>query len=165
LGGNPIQFDYTVVATVLSFLLLVYLLGKYAWGPLMKVMEERRVNIESMLTQAENERQQADKIKREYQEEMRKARQEAQEVIAKATKVSEVRSAEILAAAHEESEKIKKSALVDIERERDRAIADVKAQVADLSVSVAEKIIRQKLDMKGQGKLIEQFIQEVGEMQ
>jgi F-type H+-transporting ATPase subunit b len=165
LGGNPIQFDYTVVATVLSFLLLVYFLSKMAWKPLMKMMEERRTNIESMLASAENERQQAEKIKREYQEEMRKARQEAQEVIAKATKVSEVRSTEILAAAQEESEKIKKSALVDIERERDRAIAEVKAQVADLSVLVAEKIIRQKLDMKGQGQLIQQFIQEVGEMQ
>jgi len=165
LGGNPIQFDYTVVATVLSFLLLVYLLSKYAWKPLMKMMEERRTNIESMLAQAENERQQAEKIKREYQEEMRKARQEAQDVIAKATKVSEGRAKEILDASHVEAEKIKKSALADIERERDRAIAEVKAQVADLSVLVAEKIIRQKLDMKGQGQLIEQFIQEVGEMQ
>ncbi|MDP4126288.1 MAG: F0F1 ATP synthase subunit B [Bacillota bacterium] len=165
MGGNPIQFDYTVVATVLSFLLLVWLLSKKAWGPLMKMMDERRDNIESMLTKAENERQQAEQIKREYQEEMRKARQEAQEVIAKATKVSEERAAEILAESHEEAEKIKKSALVDIERERDRAISEVKAQVADLSVLVAEKIIRQKLDMKGQGKLIEQFIQEVGDMQ
>ncbi|HEY8911241.1 MAG TPA: F0F1 ATP synthase subunit B [Desulfosporosinus sp.] len=165
MGGNPIQFDYTVVATVISFLLLVWLLSAKAWGPLMKMMEERRINIESMLAQAENERQQAEKIKREYQEEMRKARQEAQEVIAKATKVSETMASEILAASHVEAEKIKKSALVDIERERDRAISDVKAQVADLSVLVAEKIIRQKLDMKGQGKLIEQFIQEVGEIQ
>jgi len=165
LGGNPIQFDYTVVATILSFLLLVWLLSSKAWGPLMKMMEERRSHIESMLAQAENERQQAEQIKREYQEEMRKARQEAQEVIAKATKVSETVASEILVASREEAEKIKKSALVDIERERDRAIAEVKAQVADLSVLVAEKIIRQKLDMKGQGELIEQFIQEVGEMQ
>lgn len=163
--GNPIQFDFTIVATVISFLLLVWLLSAKAWGPLMKMMEERRSHIESMLAQAENERQQAEKIKREYQEEMRKARQEAQEVIAKAIKVGEASANEILAASHEESEKIKKSALVEIERERDRAIADVKAQVADLSVLVAEKIIRQKLDMKGQEQLIEQFIQEVGEMQ
>ena len=165
MGGNPIQFDYTIVATIISFLLLVWLLGKVAWGPLMKVMEEWRSHIESMLANAEKERQQAEQIKREYQEEMRKARQEAQEVIAKATKVSESRATEILAASHEEAEKIKKSALADIERERDRAISEVKAQVADLSVLVAEKIIRQKLDMKGQGKIIEQFIQEVGEMQ
>jgi len=163
--GNPIQFDYTIVATVISFLLLVWLLSAKAWGPLMKMMEERRSHIEAMLAQAENERQQAQKIKLEYQEEMRKARQDAQEVIAKATKVSEALANEILAASHEESEKIKKSALVDIERERDRAIAQVKSQVADLSVLVAEKIIRQKLDMKGQGQLIDQFIQEVGEMQ
>lgn len=162
--GNPIQIDYTIVAQVLSFLLLVWLLSKVAWNPLMKMMEERRNYIESSIAQAEKERQQAEQIKREYQEEMRKARQEAQEVIAKATKVSEERAAEIMAAAREEAEKIKKAALVDIERERDRAVADVKAQVADLSISVAEKIIRQKLDMNGQEQLIEQFIQEVGEM-
>ena len=165
MSGNPIQFDATLVTTILSFLLLVWLLSKKAWGPLMKMMEERRSHIESMLAQAEKERQQAQQIKIEYQEEMRKARQEAQEVIAKATKVSEKLANEILAASHEEAEKIKKSALADIERERDRAISEVKAQVADLSVLVAEKIIRQKLDMKGQGQLIEQFIQEVGEMQ
>ncbi|MGI6119948.1 MAG: F0F1 ATP synthase subunit B [Desulfosporosinus sp.] len=162
---NPIHFDYTMLCTLFSFILLVWLLSKFAWGPLMRIMEARRDNIENMLAHAENERQQAEAIKREYQEEMQKARQEAQEVIAKATKVSEARAKEILAASQEEAEKIKKAALTDIERERDRAIADVKAQVVDLSVLVAEKIIRQNLDLKGQGKMIEQFIQEVGEMQ
>lgn len=161
---NPIQFDWTLVAQILSFLVLFYILRRFAWNPLMDMMEERRNFIESNIAQAEKERQQAEQIKREYQEEMRKARQEAQEVIAKATKLSEERSAEILAGAHEEAEKIKKSALADIERERDLAIAQVKAQVADLSVSVAEKIIRKNLDAKTQEDLIEQFIQEVGEL-
>ncbi|MHB8126341.1 MAG: F0F1 ATP synthase subunit B [Desulfitobacteriaceae bacterium] len=161
---NILAFDYTLPAQMISFLLLVWLLSKYAWKPLMNMMEQRRINIESTLTQAQEERQQAEQIKKEYQEEMRQARHEAQEVIARATKVSEERTAEILALAREEAEKVKKSALVDIERERDRAILEVKAQVADLSVAVAEKIIRQKLDLPNQEKLIEQFIQEVGEM-
>lgn len=161
---NPIAFDWTLVAQVLSFLVLFYILRRFAWNPLMNMMEERRNFIETNIAQAEQERQQAEQIKREYQEEMRKARQEAQVVIAKATKLSEERSAEILAGAHEEAEKIKKSALADIERERDLAIAQVKAQVADLSVSVAEKIIRKNLDAKSQEDLIEQFIQEVGEL-
>ena len=163
--GNPIAFDWTLPVQIISFLLLVLLLSKYAWKPLMKIMEDRRSLIETSLTQAKEERLQAEQIKREYQEEMRQARQEAQEVITKAVKVGEVSAVEILAAARAEAEKIKKAALLDIERERDKAIADVKAQVADLSVSVAEKIIRQKLDMNGQGQLIDQFIQEVGEMQ
>lgn len=161
---NPIDIDFTVIAQVLSFLLLVWILAKFAWKPLMAMMEERRKFIESSLKQAEQERQQAEQIKREYQEEMRKARQEAQDVIAKATKASEERAVEILAQAKEEADKIKKSALVDIERERDRAISEVKAQVAELSISVAEKIIRQKLDLSGQEQMIEQFIQEVGDM-
>ncbi|MGE4271762.1 MAG: F0F1 ATP synthase subunit B [Desulfitobacterium sp.] len=161
---NPIHIDFTLVAQVLSFLLLVYILRRFAWNPLINMMEERRNQIEANIANAEKERLQAEQIKREYQEEMRKARQEAQEVIAKATKMSEVRAAEILADAHDEAEKIKKSALVDIERERDRAIAQVQAQVADLSVAVAEKIIRKNLDVSGQEAMIEQFIQEVGEL-
>ena len=161
---NPININFTMIAQALSFLLLVYILRRYAWNPLMNIMEERRNLIESNIAQAEKERQQAEQIKREYQEEMRKARQEAQEVIAKATKLSEERAAEVLSGAHEEAEKIKKSALIDIERERDRAVAQVQAQVAGLSVAVAEKIIRKNLDVKGQEDMIEQFIQEVGEL-
>jgi len=161
---NPININFTMIAQALSFLLLVYILRRYAWNPLMNIMEERRNLIESNIAQAEKERQQAEQIKREYQEEMRKARQEAQEVIAKATKLSEERAAEVLSGAHEEAEKIKKSALMDIERERDRAVAQVQAQVAGLSVAVAEKIIRKNLDVKGQEDMIEQFIQEVGEL-
>ncbi|KTE93558.1 ATP synthase subunit b [bioreactor metagenome] len=161
---NPIHFDLTLVVQVLSFLLLVYILRRFAWNPLINMMEERRNQIEANIANAEKERLQAEQIKREYQEEMRKARQEAQEVIAKATKLSEQRAAEILAAAHGEAEKIKQSALADIERERDRAIAQVQAQVADLSVAVAEKIIRKNLDVRGQEDMIEQFIQEVGEL-
>ena len=162
--GNPIQIDATLIASMLSFLALVYILAKFAWNPLMNMMEERRKNIQLNIEHAEKERQQAEQIKREYQEEMRKARQEAQEVIAKATKLSEERAQEILATAHQEAEKIKQSALADIERERDLAIAQVQAQVADLSVAVAEKIIRKNLDVKGQEAMIEQFIQEVGEL-
>ncbi len=161
---NPIAIDFTLVAQVLSFLLLVWILSKYAWKPLMNMMEERRKFIESNLAQAENERKQAEQIKREYQEEIKKARQEAQGIIERAAKLSEQRAEEIMAIAREEAEKMKKAALVDIERERDLAIAQVKAQVADLSVSVAEKIIRQKLDVQGQEQLIEEFIKEVGEM-
>ncbi len=161
---NPIDIDLTLLVQVLSFLLLVFVLSKIAWKPLMKIMDDRRKFIADSLAQAEKEREQAEQIKREYLEEMRQARQEAQEVIAKATKLSEERASEILAQARAEAEKMKQAALVDIERERDRAIADVQAQVSDMSVAVAEKIIRQKLDLRGQEQLIEQFIQEVGDM-
>jgi F-type H+-transporting ATPase subunit b len=162
-GGNPIAIDYTLPAQILSFLVLLLILAKFAWKPLMGMMEKRRQFIEENLANAEHERQEAEKIRQAYQEDMRKARQEAQGIIEKATKNSEERAAEIVVQARMETEKMKQAALAEIQRERDKAIADVKAQVIDMSISVAEKIIQQKLDMKGQETLIEQFIQEVGD--
>lgn len=161
---SPLHFDFTIVAFALSFLLLVWVLSKFAWKPLMKIMEDRRNFIETSLENAKQEREQAELIKKEYQEEMQKARQEAQELINRATKLAEEQAAEIQAIARQEAEKVKASALADIARERDRAVAEVKSQVAGLSVAVAEKIIRQKLDAKGQDQLIEEFIQEVGNL-
>ena len=84
-------------------------------------------------------------------------------IIENATKISEQQANEILAEARKDTEKMKQAALADIGRERDKAISDIKNQVADMSIAVAEKIIRQKLDMTGQEVLIDQFIQEVGD--
>ena len=162
-GDNPIALDYTYFAQILSFLVLVWILKKFAWKPLMNVMEKRRQFIEDNLTFAERERQEAERIKQEYQSELIKARTEAQAIVEKASKQSEERAAEILSAARQEAEKMKQAALAEIERERDKAVVEVRAQVIDLSVAVAEKILRQKLDMRGQEALIDQFIQEVGD--
>lgn len=162
-GENPISIDYTYPAQILSFLLLVWFLKKYAWQPLMNMMEKRRQFIEDNLASAERERKEAEQIRASYQEDMRKARQEAQIIIEKATKSSEERAQEIITATRQETGKMKQAALMEIERERKKAIQDVKAQVAEMSVAVAEKIIRQKLDLKGQEALIDQFIQEVGD--
>ena len=163
-GGNPISIDiYTYIVQIISFLILVWILKRFAWKPLMGMMEKRRQLIEDSLANAERERNEAERIRQEYQEEMLKARQEAKTIIEKATKESEQRAVEILAEARKENERLKQAALSDIEREREKAVAELRSQVVDMSIAVAEKIIQQKLDMKGQEALIEQFIQEVGD--
>jgi F-type H+-transporting ATPase subunit b len=160
---NPIAFDLTLPAQIVSFLILVWVLAKFAWKPLMGMMEKRRLFIKDNLEQAEAERREAERIRQEYQEEMRNARQEAQGIMEQAAKNSEQRAAEILAEARRETEKLKTAALADIERERERAVTEVKAQVAELSIAVAEKLLRARLELSGQAELVEQFIQEVGE--
>ena len=161
-AGNPISFDYTYFFQILSFLILVWVLAKFAWKPLMNIMEKRRQTIEDNLAHAEKERKEAERLRQEYQAEMQKSRQEAQKIIENATKSSEARAAEILAEARRETERMKQAALAEIERERDQAIAEVRSQVVDMSIAVAEKIIQQKLDLSGQEALVDQFIQEVG---
>lgn len=162
-GGNPISLDLTYLVQIISFLILFLILKKFAWKPLMNMMEKRRQFIEDNLAHAEQERQEAERIRQEYQQEMRQARQEAQAIMERAAKTSEERAAQILAEARLDTEKMKRSALADIEREREKAIADVRAQVVDLSIAVAEKILQQKLDMQGHETMINKFIQEVGD--
>jgi F-type H+-transporting ATPase subunit b len=163
LAGNPIAFDLTWPAQIISFLILVWILAKFAWNPLMGMMEKRRQFIEDNLTHAEQERKEAEKIRLEYQEEMRNARQEAQSIIERATKASEERGVEIVNEARRETEKLKASALSEIERERAKAVAEVKGQVAELSIAVAERLLQSKLELSGQAELIDRFIQEVGD--
>jgi F-type H+-transporting ATPase subunit b len=163
LAGNPIAFDLTWPAQIISFLILVWILAKFAWKPLMGMMEKRRLFIEENLTHAEQERKEAEKIRIEYQEEMRNARQEAQTIIEQATKASEQRAAEIVNDARKETEKLKTSALAEIEREREKAVAEVKGQVAELSIAVAERLLQSKLELSGQAELIDRFSQEVGD--
>jgi F-type H+-transporting ATPase subunit b len=158
-----IRFDITLVLMIASFLLVVWILKKFAWGPLTNMMEKRRVNIETMLAQTENDRIEAQAIRLQHQEELRQAHQEAQALIEKATKAGELRAAELMEQARIEAEKTKNAALAQIEAERASAIAEIQAQVADISVAVAEKILRKNLGMDNQKSLIDQFISEVGD--
>ena len=163
-GGNPLQINiYTYIVQIISFLILVWILAKFAWKPLMNMMEKRRQFIADSIANAEKQRTEAARIKQEYQEELRKARLEAKNIIEKATRESEKRAAEILAQAHKENERLKQTALAEIEREREKAVAEIRMQVIDMSIAVAEKLLRRKLDMEGQQELIDQFIQEVGD--
>jgi F-type H+-transporting ATPase subunit b len=162
-NNNPISFDLTYPVQIISFLILVWIIKRFAWKPLMNMMEKRRQLIADSLATAEKERAEAEQIRQQYQEEMLKARQEAQAIIEKATKSSEELAAEILSEARRENERMKQAALADIERERARAVAEVRAQVIDMSIAVAEKIIQKKLDLQGQEALIDQFIEEVGD--
>lgn len=158
---NPLDFDLTLVLMIASFLVVVWIVAKFAFRPLANMMEKRRQNIEDMLTKAENDRAEAERILLEHQEQMRKSHQEAQALIEKATKAGEQRATEIMEQARDEAEKVKKAALTQIEAERAKAVAEIQAQVADISVAVAEKILRYNLDTAGQKAMIDQFIQEV----
>ena len=160
---NPIQFDVvTMLMVVASFLIVVWILAKFAWKPLTNMMEKRRQNIENMLNQAESDRQEAESLRLKYQEDLRQAHQEAQTLIEKATKAAEQRKAEIMEQARAEAEKTRQVAQTQIEAERVRAMAEIQTQVADISVAVAEKILRKNLDAAAQQDMINQFICEAG---
>ena len=155
--------DIRMVGTqILGFLLLLWGLRKWAWGPLTAQMEARRQKIAGEFAEAERRQQAADASQARLEQELRaidvQARAKLQESVAEGQKVA----AEIRAQAQKEAQERSLRAADEISREREKAKEVLKEQVIGLSLTMAEKILRTKLDDPAQRKLAGEFIDEVG---
>jgi F-type H+-transporting ATPase subunit b len=151
-----------VLTQVLAFLLLVWIMGRFAWRPLVAMLEARRRKIADDLAAAEESKRQAEELRLRYEQEMRgieaKARERLQEVVAEGQRVASEMKHQAQADATARIER----ADDEIEREREKAKELLKEQVAHLSIRTAEKILRAQLDDANQRKLVNAYIDEVG---
>lgn len=157
-----LEFNATLLAQIVDFIILLIFLRLVAYKPLMKLLQDRSDHIANTIAAAEQERQQAEQLRAGYEAEMRRAREQAQEIIQKATKAGEEQALEIIENAKKEAARIKDAAMTDIQREKEKAVAELRDQVASLSILVAGKIINQKLNDEIQHKMVQDFIKEAG---
>ena len=151
------------VFQLVMFIILLALLKKFAWGPLMGIMKQREDHISNEIDEAEKSRSEAQKVLEEQRSLLKEARQEAQNLIENAKKQGDIQRDEIIKTARTESERIKESAKAEIEQQKENAVAAIREQVASLSVLIASKVIEKQLDAKDQEKLINEYIKEAGE--
>ena len=152
-----------VIFQLIVFLVLLALLKKYAWGPLMGIMKQREEHIAGEIDAAENSRLEAKKLLEEQRSLLKEARADAQSLMENARKQGDVQREEIVATARSEAERIKEAAKLEIDQEKEKAVAAIREQVASLSVLIASKVIEKELTVEDQDKLISQYIQEAGE--
>lgn len=152
-----------IVFQLVMFIILMVLLKKFAWGPLMGIMKQREEHVSNEITAAENSRQEAKKLLEEQRSLLKEARTEAQTLIEGARKQGDVQREEIIATARVEAERIKESAKLEIDQQKEKAVAAIREQVASLSVLIASKVIEKELSAADQEKLINEYIQEAGE--
>ena len=145
------------------FIILIYLVGKFAWGPVMDMMKKREDYIANEIEQAEKNRAEAEKASKEAVERLRQTKQEAQKIIEDARTAGLKQEQDIIEAAKKEAERIKQAAQEEIENEKEKAIQALQDQVASLSVLIASKVIEKEISAQDQEKLIEEYIKEVGE--
>ena len=155
--------DIPQVATqILGFLLLLWGLRKWAWGPVLGMLEARRQKIAGAFEDADRRKSEALELKARYEQDLRgieaQARQRIQQAVTEGQKVA----AEIKAQAHVEAQQRVARAEGEIEREREKAKELLKEHIISLAVRSAEKILRENLDDKAQRKLAAEFIDEVG---
>lgn len=156
-NGGDILFQ------LIMFIILLALLKKLAWGPLMGIMKQREDHIVNEINAAEKSRMESNKILEEQRELLKLARQESQSIIESAKKQGDVQKEEIIATARSEAERLKEAAKREIEQQKEQAVTALREQVASLSVLIASKVIEKELNEKDQEKLINEYIQEVGE--
>ncbi|HZD60404.1 MAG TPA: F0F1 ATP synthase subunit B [Anaerolineae bacterium] len=151
--------------TAVSFLILVLLLGKFGFKPLAQILESRERKIRESIEQAENARLEAERLLREYEEKLAEARAEAQKFIAEGKQLGDNLRVEILGKAEEEAKRVVAKAEEQINRDVEQAIKELRAEVADISVSLASKVIEAELDKNAHDQLIEKYLSEVGRLQ
>ena len=155
--------DIRMVGTqILGFLLLLWGLRKWAWGPLLAQLETRRQKIAGEFAEAERRQHAADALQAKLEQDLRaidvQARAKLQEAVAEGQKVA----GEIRTHAQKEAQDRLARAADEMMREREKAKELLKEQVIQLSLATAEKILRTKLDDPAQRRLTAQFIDEVG---
>ena len=147
--------------TIITFLLLLYVLAKFAWKPLLKMLEDRENLIKSSLKDAEKAKLELESLTQESEAITSKARSEAQSILAESKSAAEKVKEDTIAKAKEQAIKIRDDAKKQIEVEKDKAISDIKQEVVNLTLSVAEKLINKNLNDADNKSLIEESLKKV----
>ena len=153
-----VDLNGTLVLQILNFIVLVLILAKYAYKPLLETMEERKRRIENDLVNAEQARAEATSMKAEYAAQLQEARKEAQAIIETAKQQAETESQAQIKELRAQLVKEKEIARQEIEREREKAMQQIRAEVVNLSVQVAGKLIGKDFSSADNVALVEDTI-------
>ena len=158
--NNPlVQLDPGLfVWTILTFLLLLTVLAKFAWKPLLKLLKDREDLIRSSLEDAEKAQTELARLNAEGEKIINKARSEAQKILSQGKASAVKMKEEILIDSKEKAKTITDNAENQIRIEKDKAIAEIKGEVVNLSISMAEKLIRKNLSADENKALIEESL-------
>lgn len=146
--------------TLLAFLIILFLLKKFAWSPILSALNERETSIANSIAAAEKMKLEMSKMQSESDQIMAEARQQQSIILKEAKEAKDKMINEAKDKAKEEAAKIIADANLQIEQQKNRAITEVKNQIGQLTVGVAEKILRKKLD---NDPAQQQFIAELAE--
>jgi F-type H+-transporting ATPase subunit b len=161
-GGGIMSVETTLlVATIVAFVLFAGILGKFAWGPLLKIVDEREKTIREQVDSAQQAAAEAKALVAQHQELLRGAGREREEILARALKESEGLRAELAEKARGDADQIVARARSQMLREKDQALAELRAQVADIAVEAASRIVKSSLSTEAQRKLVDDYIREL----
>ena len=153
--------DFILIAG--SFLLLIFLVKKFAWGNITSILDARAEKITNDIDQAEAARKKAEELAAKREEELAGSRQEATTILETAKETAEKNKAHILSEANQEALRLKEKAQFEISQNKEEAMNSIKGDVADLTVNLAGKLLSQQLDSEGHRQLVDRYLNELGD--
>jgi F-type H+-transporting ATPase subunit b len=160
LDAGLLTINGTLIAQLVIFLLVLFILYRLAWGPLLRILNERRARIAQGVEATQKAIQELEAAEKERQAKLEEARREAQTILDRIAKQGEDLRKELEAKAREQAEALIAKARAEIQQERQKAVQDLRSQVADLAVMAAGRIIGESMDAKKHRELIERTIEE-----
>ena len=147
--------------TILTFLVLVGLLARFAWRPLLQALERRQATIAQSLEDAQRARQELERIQRESVQLMANARAEAEAIVSRSRSDAEALREELKLKARTEAAAIVKNAERQIQLETARAVQQIRHEAVDLSVTIASKILQRQVSREDNEALIQETLKQV----
>jgi F-type H+-transporting ATPase subunit b len=150
-----------MIWTILIFTILLIILKKYAWSPLLKSLRDREQGIKDSIEKAEYLKQEAEKMLSEHRKMIAKADEESRKIINESKSMAEKMRNDLMSKTNEDAARMISQAKSEIEREKIAALNTLKDEIANLAVQAAGKIIDENLDANKQKKLIDNFINKI----
>ena len=158
-----VDIDATLVAQIINFLLLVAILTKFAYKPIVKVLADRTARIENAIASADQEKLLAEQFKQELERNLADARIQAQAIIDKAEKLAAAKGEAAIEQTRQECARLQATSQAEIVREKDKAIAEMRVEVVSMSLAAASKIIGDNMTSTANSRLVESFIAKLDE--
>jgi F-type H+-transporting ATPase subunit b len=160
---NPLAFDPgTTALSFIVFLVVVFILSKYAWKPLLASIESREKRIAEALAAAEKARVDAENLRKDFDAQMKAARLEAEKAIQEGRVSAEKFAQEIQGKAREEADRLRERAKEEIDLARRQAIDDIRREAVDLALKAASVVVRKSLDDREHRRIASEVVAEVG---
>lgn len=153
----------TIVGTLANLLILILVVKHFLFDKINAILDARKTEVEKTYEEADIKLKNAENLESEYTERLAGAKEESAKIIKNATKKAQKRSDEIISEAQNEAREITLKANADIEKEKKRAVNQIKDDISDIAISIAEKVVSKEIDPKTHEELIDSFIENIGE--
>lgn len=154
---------WTALFTLLNFLLILAVGTKFLWKPVMKMIKDRQQEIDDLYADANTAKTSAKAMEAEYQQKLAAANETGERLVKEAVARGQAREEEILRKANADAAAIMDKASVDIAMEKKKAINDAKDEISDMAMAIAGKVVGRQLTAADQGKLVDDFINGLGD--